>query len=276
LLPPPADQARRLAAWNQFWREHSEQFQSGLRAALSERGFAATALTRERYQPRDHIDPVGFTTWDGTPFARIIEQLITEDAGQTRIAAPLPDARDLATVEAAAEILRDNPQAWIASRGQLAGDLVNLVSHDLVRLSGWMALAMALLVWILERSLRAVIAILIPPTLALAWCFGLLGWIGVPLSPFSVMVAAFIAGIGLDNAVFLARIEHRASAIAPVLACTITTMLGVGSLIIANNPILRQNGIALSSGLACCLIACVLLTPLLMDRHPPTKPGPDS
>jgi len=59
-----------------------------------------------------------------------------------------------------------------------------------------------------------------------------------------------------------------------VLACTVTTMLGVGSLIIAENPILRQNGIALTIGLGCCLIACLLLTPLLMDGwRRPRQPG---
>lgn len=266
LLPAPSVQAERLAAWNIFWKTHEERFTAGLQSALSERGFSATALSRERYRARPVDDTwVDTQTWAHTPFAILVDQLVLRSGEHVRLAAPLADAREVEQVEQAKAALGDLPHAWIASRRDLATALVDLVRSDLSRLAVWMAVAMAALVWLLERNVRSVIAILGPPALALAWCFGLLGWLGVPLSPFSVMVATFVAGIGLDNAVFLSRPQHREQAFAPVLACTVTTMLGVGSLMLAENPILRQNGIALTIGLGCCLIACLLLTPLLMD-----------
>ncbi len=274
LLPAPSVQRERRAAWNAFWQLHAQPFATALQDILGPRGFKATALCRERYQPRAaDLDMVTDLTWAGTPLSTLVDQLVLRSDTSVRLAAPLPTRLKSADIDAIKNMLPVSgttpatADAWIASRHDLATDLVDLVRNDLTRLALWMAAAMALLVWVLERNLRAVIAILIPPALALGWCFGLLGWFNIPLSPFSVMIGAFVAGIGLDNAVFLARAHQREHAFAPVLACTITTMLGVGSLILAQNPMLSQIGIALSLGLACCLVASVLLTPLLMDGH---------
>jgi len=272
LLPAPSVQRERRAAWNAFWQVHAQPFATGLQDHLGPRGFAATALCRERYQPRAaDLALVDDSTWADTPLRTVVDQLVQRSDRNVRLAAPLPARLQSADIDALKNLLPSGAaapaaaEAWIASRHDLATDLVDLVRHDLTRLALWMAVAMALLVWLLERNLRAVMAILIPPALALGWCFGVLGWLNIPLSPFSVMIGAFVAGIGLDNAVFLARAQQRDHAFAPVLACTITTMLGVGSLILAQNPMLSQIGIALSLGLACCMIACVLLTPMLMD-----------
>ena len=58
----------------------------------------------------------------------------------------------------------------------------------------------------------------------------------------------------------------------PVLGCTLTAILGVGSLIGSSSPILNTTGLTLVAGLVACLIACVILTPLILGRettHPP-------
>jgi hypothetical protein len=153
---------------------------------------------------------------------------------------------------------------WVASRARLASRLVAVVRSDLARRGAWMAAGMIALIWLLERRPRRVLAIILPPLMALGWTFGLLGWLDAPLTAFTVIVAAFVAGIGLDNAVFLATPQHRAAALAPVLGCTVTTLLGVTSLATASNPLLANAGLALVIGLSACLLACLLLTALLM------------
>lgn len=280
LVPSAAEQRRRLAAWNAFWREHAASFAAELRAVGGERLAAACAPSLERYRPRETVAPVSPATWDGTPFARLFAQFVQHGDGRWQVVAPLigltdprtPDLRAAEAVEAklAAAGIDD---VWTASRGRLAHRLVEVVHRDLRGLGGWMAVAMVALVWLIERRLRHVLAIVLPPALALAWTFGLLGWCGVPLTLFSVIVGAFVAGIGLDNAVFLAQPAHRSHTLAPVLCCTVTALVGTASLITAGSPLLRNAGIALVAGLSACLVACLLLTPLLMGPEPAEATG---
>jgi len=275
LLPDAAEQARRMTAWNTFWAVEGPRFASELRAATSPRVFAALAPSLARYQPRTAVPTITLATWEGTPFAKRFAGLVQRTPSGWRVASPLPDLNDplrpgTTKAERTEQDLRaagiDN--VWVASRARLASRLVAVVRADLAQRGAWMAAAMVALIWLLERRPRRVLAIVAPPLLALAWTFGLLGWLGAPLTAFSVIVAAFVAGVGLDNAVYLATPNHRAAALAPVLGCTVTTLLGVASLATAANPLLASTGLALVIGLIACLGACLLLTALLMGRTP--------
>ena len=219
------------------------------------------------------MPPITLATWAGTPLAKLFDGLVQQTLTGWRVASPLPDLNDplrpgTTKAERTEQGLRAAglDQVWVASRARLASRLVAVVRGDLAQRSAWMAAAMVALIWILERRPRRVLAIIAPPLLALAWTFGLLGWMGSPLTAFSVIVAAFVAGVGLDNAVYLATPNHRAAALAPVLGCTVTTLLGVASLATASNPLLAGAGLALVIGLIACLSACLLLTALLMGR----------
>ena len=105
-------------------------------------------------------------------------------------------------------------------------------------------------------------AILLPPFLALAWTFGVLGWSGVALSPFSLLAAAFLLGIGIDSAIFLAGRQGPAS-LSPVLNAALTTIVGMGAMILADHPVVRAIGICLTMGMSATLVAALLVTPAL-------------
>lgn len=263
LLPSAAEQERRRLAWNAFWNAEREPFAAALAAACAEVGLRAPAFAPAlaRYAPVDAVPPVTLETWRGTPMQDALGGLLRPVAGGWQAASPI----ELAEVSVAERALAERPVggAWVASRTQLARHLVDVVRHDLGSLGAWMGVAMLLLVLVAERRARTVAAIVLPPFLALVWGFGTLGWIGQTLTPFSVIVAAFVAGIGLDAAVFLAEREHRPAALPPVLACSLTTMIGVGALVGADNPMLANVGIASLIGMAACVLACLLLTPAL-------------
>lgn len=272
LLPDHAEQQRRHAAWNDFWRVEQPRFASALRAAVSERAWTALTPALALYTPRETLPTIDLSTWRGTPMHRLLTSLVQQQHGLWQVATPLPALSaghrpDPAAADRFSARLPAMEGVWVASRSRLARDLIEVIRRDLVRLGGWMAVAMAALIWVIEQRLRPVLAILLPPLLALGWAFGVLGWCGVPLTPFSVLAAAFVAGIGLDNAVFLAAPGERTYHLPPVLGCTLTALLGVASLIGSGNPVLSATGSTLVAGLLACLVACLLLTPLLLERR---------
>jgi len=151
---------------------------------------------------------------------------------------------------------------WLACREHIGHSLIAVVSDDLASRSLAIVLVVLLVVALIERNTRAILAQLLPPGVALIWTFGVLGWMGVKLDPFAVLAAAFIGGIGIDSAVFL---THRPSArtLSPVLVASITTIVGMLSLLSAQHPTIYTLGRTLLIGMSCCLIACLLITPAL-------------
>jgi predicted exporter len=282
LVPGPAEQARRVAQWNDFWGRHAEAFAADLRAACAKNGlrFAAFAECVDLYRPLTAPPPaVTPAIWDGTPVNRLVDGMISQlPDGRWQVVSPL----DRLTAAEAGRLrgdlaAHDGGEVWLASRGHIGQTLVAVVAHDLGTRALAIVVVVVLLVAAIERRWRAMLAELLPSGLALLWTFGLLGWFGVQLTPFAVLASAFIGGIGIDSAVFLAH-SPRAETLSPVLVASITTILGMLSLLGATHPTILVMGQTLAVGMGFCLLACVLVTPALI-RGPalePAQPPPPS
>lgn len=253
LLPDTAEQGRRRSAWNTAVADLPQRFAAACReAGLRPAGFDLGAYAA--------VDPgrsmLTGDDWAGTPLAILLgSQLRALPDGQWRVATPMPRSE-----------ADPPPPAWIAARTRIGAGLVRAVRDDLTQRIPVIAGVILLLVLAVERSARTTAAVLLPSVLALAWTFGLLGWLGQPLTPFSLLVAAFMVGIGIDSALFLAS-GQGPHAVPPVLVATATTIAGVGTLVFAHHPLIRSMGISLTIGMTSCLVACLLVTPGLAHRR---------
>ena len=271
LVPTRAEQERRLTAWNAYWDARQAAFAAALGSACTRVGLrpAAFAAAQRTYAART---PTWLTpaTWTGTPFAAPLAELIAPQGDGWRAVQPAP-AAVLATFAGSESV-------WAAGRAHLGDALVATLRSDLTGRAALIALAMVATVLLATRALRPALGMLLPPALALLWTFGALGWSGVPLSPFALLAAAFVGGIGIDSAIFL--VERRGAAVlTPITAATLTTVVGVGALCLAGHPLLRGIGLTLAVGMAACLGACLLLCrPLAGPNRPdadatgPTRP----
>lgn len=272
LLPSRAEQERRLAAWNDLWREQAAPFAKELSFACRALGMRPEAFddSLKRYRPVDHVEPVTLATWNDTPVAMLLAGLVQQTKDGWQAASPLNDVKPDEVQRAEEKLNASNDgSVWLASRRGMARGMVAIMRNDLAKRGLYMLGAMALLVIVMTRRVRHILAILVPPAVAIAWTYGLLGWLDVPMSPSSILTIAFVAGIGLDTAIFLAQGERRANALSPGLACAISTMVGVGSMISCQNPLLADVGKAVCIGMVACVVSCLLLTPAIYGKHAP-------
>lgn len=270
LLPSAAEQQRRIAGWNAFWAERAEPFAAALREACGRAGlrYAAFAPSLQRYRPvADGAVPLlTLERWEGTPIAKMLRGYVARVGDGWQVALPLGKLSPERLAEART-MLAGTP-AWLAIREHIGRHLVDVVSADLTWRGAAILLVILVVVWAIQRDWRLVAAQLLPSLLALAWTFGLLAWLGVELTPFAVLAAAFVAGIGIDSAVFLS--EHpQAETLSPVLVASITTIAGVAALVYASHPMIAGMGRVLAVGMGFCLLACLLVTPALMRHIPP-------
>ena len=287
LVPDRAEQLRRRQAWNAWWREHPH-FADDFRAACVASGVRAQAFAEALllYAPVPDDRPhVTLDSWQGTPMQTPLGLFITRLDPQTwQVASPVRGlvTREQVTLWNGQLAHRDEPLAqmgasahgaWIANRGDFGARILDGLKDDLVRRGPWVLLLVAAVIIIAMRRPAPIAAVLAPPLLALLWTFGTLGWIGLPLTPFSLLAAAFILGIGIDSAVFLADSDE--AAFSPIIAVWVTTLVGVGSMAFAVHPVLRTIGISLSLGMTAAFIAAILVTPavlaLLQGKTKPAK-----
>lgn len=162
-------------------------------------------------------------------------------------------------------------------------------------------LLVALTFFIFFRSFFAALMPLIVASVSLLWTFGLMGWVGIPISILSGMlptitivigatevmrmVAGYYRGLELNSATIdtaqrLAQIRERATNSmlftlgAPAILTILTTSLGFASNAFAGLAMIRDFGAAAACAIIANGIVTVLLVPVLYSTYGPTKASP--
>jgi len=224
-------------------------------------------------------------------------QIVDEEFGRAAIAVFLEQAnyRDTARL---IEALRGYEQKHLAPRHisiTLGGDvavsqaLIAAITTTQVRSLLVSLLMIIAITTILGRSLRWGVACVLPCAAAVLVTFAVMGWIGTPLGVATSMFAGMIIGIGVDYAIHLVErfrharragkspadaIEDTASVSGRAIVIDATTVgLGFGVLVCSQVPADARLGMLAILCIATCLIATLVLLPIVMYLAPgPAEP----
>jgi len=175
-------------------------------------------------------------------------------------------------------IARSGANAQAVGQGLLVIDIVAAIVRD-----GPMATALAFgavvaLVVVALRRFRPSVLVVGSLLLGVAWLVGIAAWARVRLNFLNFVVLPITFGIGVDYAVNIVqrwRLEGSGSLDrvlretgGAVALCSLTTIIGYGSLLVADNRALRGFGLLASLGeLACIGAALVALPAWLLRPH---------
>ncbi|RPI83711.1 MAG: hypothetical protein EHM42_08165, partial [Planctomycetaceae bacterium] len=122
------------------------------------------------------------------------------------------------------------------------------------------------------RSVRLALLALLPPVVGTALLFGVMGFFHIQLNPANMIVLPLIMGIGVDGGVHVVhdslhqrgRYQIGSTAFSAILVNTLTTMVGFGSMMIANHRGLYSLGLVLTLGVGACLLVSLILLPAVL------------
>ena len=129
---------------------------------------------------------------------------------------------------------------------------------------------------VMLRNIRYTLSALIPIFSATGITLGIMAAFHLPINVVSLMIFAFIFGLGIDYAllmVYMCRkgisesedfIPHGAASVT-IAACT--TLAGLGILAVARHPVLSVLGKVGMIGIISSYVCAVILVPLLTKRY---------
>jgi hypothetical protein len=211
------------------------------------------------------------------------------------------DGRDMVAFQ---EELRGMPLPAgtpMASWSMLLADVLTLVARDGPRATA-LALASVMLIVLVAfrtrrgaRSFRDAGWVLLALGVGVVWFLGLAAALGLRLNMLSFIALPITFGIGVDYAtnIFQRRRFHGSGGIAEavrttggaVALCSLTTIIGYSSLLVARNQALVSFGVLADLGEVACLAAALFALPALLrlrersaveapEAPPVAAPGP--
>jgi uncharacterized membrane protein YdfJ with MMPL/SSD domain len=167
-----------------------------------------------------------------------------------------------------------NPPARVAGSIPISGDILSSIAHDAPRASAISFLGVVLVVVIVLRGRPTAAYVIGSLLVGVIWLAGLSMALGVKINFANFIAYPITFGIGVDYAVNVmtryvedGRRDVRgaiASTGEAVALCSLTTILGYSSLLLAKNRALYLFGLMAVMGEVACLVAAVLVLPAVL------------
>jgi predicted RND superfamily exporter protein len=181
--------------------------------------------------------------------------------------------------------LTDGETITTSGASVIFADIVSAVSGDGPRVTGVAAIGLVIMVVLIVGRNRRAIAVLVATAAGSLLMIAVCAVFNLKVNFLDFVALPITLGIGVDYAINIAHrhdeepdpiVTLRTSGSA-VFVCSLTTMIGYGSLLISENLAIRGFGQASLIGeIACVTTALVLVPALLALRHKPRYNKPDA
>jgi hypothetical protein len=258
-----------------------------VRAAAQRAGFRPEALSPFLDRVPRIIDPDQRITFDGLMnhgLGSIVSRFLTRqrEGGEGRgryVAVTYVYPHGSVNVAALQQIVREvDPALRLTGLSVVNQDLAGRFLPEFLKGIGIGAVAVALLIYAVFRTIRLTLLALLPTVVGFIWSAGVLALLGVELDLFSLFAAVTFIGIAVDYGIYvlyryavegtrdMSEVLSRTGA-AITIAC-LTALIGFGTLVNSSYGPLRTFGIVSIVTLTCCLAASLLLLPALILQSP--------
>lgn len=162
----------------------------------------------------------------------------------------------------------DFPTVRLVSPSHLTKLLGDAIRNDFARFMLIGTLVVTLLTAFLLRAPRATAIALTPPVAGLVALFGVSAMMGLEFDLFNIVGAIFLSGVTVDYGIFMVcRDESGADDYTDraLILSALSTLAGVGALILARHPALFSLGLTVFVGVAASLPTALWVVPALKN-----------
>jgi hypothetical protein len=188
------------------------------------------------------------------------------------------NGKDLVRFASAVRRLELSPGETVTTSGTsvIFADILEAIEHDGPRVTAVAAVCLIIMVVLLVGWNRRAAAVLLGTASGTLWMVAICALAGIKVNFLDFIALPITLGLGIDYAINVAH-RHDIEALDPitslrtngsaVLVCSVTTMIGYGSLLFSANLAIRGFGLASLIGEITCVLTALVLVPAFLAMH---------
>jgi len=208
------------------------------------------------------LEPIDSRAFRGTALGLKLDSLLFMRDGHWVAVAPLRGVPDSQKLRELLPAWREQQVTYLNLK-EASNRVVGTYRDEALRLWGWGALAIGMVLLIGLRAPVTVLRVMLPIGSAIVVVAALLHALGERFSLFHVASFLLVIGLGLDYALFFNRRHgtpaERGRTVYGLLVCSTTTILVFGVLAFSKIPVLRAIGMTAALGSLASLLFAALL-----------------
>lgn len=271
LLPSVAEQQQRLLRWKQYWEGDKIQTTcAAIREQAAQVGFSPGA-----FAAFEHTLSQEYTIYD-TVTTALLQQMMPANLGQSdgqhyAIATLKVSPGSRATV---LQAFTPKTEVIATDRQSVAERLLDLLQQDFNRIL-WISGSLVFLALLIAYGrLELALISFLPMALTWVWILGFMGIFGLKFNVVNIIISTLIFGLGDDYSIFMMDSlmskyrkgkDNLNSSRSAVYLSVITTIIGLGTLILAQHPALKSIALIAIIGLTCVVFVSQVVQPFLFN-----------
>jgi predicted exporter len=269
ILPSFATQQLNRQRWSEFWSDERKAFARHLLTTEGQPlGFTPTAFEPFFERLSRPPAPASVEKMRELGFGEILDALILQFDQKIQVLTLVPDVPEIAAL-----INQQVPSpsgVRLVSQRQFAQIISKAIADDFIHFILKSSVVVCLLLGLLFRNLKMVLAALIPVVTGMIFMVGVMGMLGIAFNLFNIVAAILIIGLGVDYGIFMVYkvskgADHHTER--AVFVSGLTTLAGFGALVIARHPALHSIGLTVLLGIGTAIPSALLVIPAVYRKR---------
>ncbi len=269
LLMSDSVQQQKARQWNAYWASRKSALVQTLREQADRNGFAADAFDafiRQIENPAGTCNPADLQLLK----EKFVRDYIIEKPGKALVIAMLKTHRG--NYETVMRQLPGDENTAVVDRGRELKLFSEVVSDDFNAILWFVSLLVFVFLMLSYGRIELAILAFTPMLISWLWILGIMALLNIPFNIFSIILSAFIFGLGDDYSIFMMDgllQEYKSgkkflhSYKTAVFLSALTTLIGVGVLIFAKHPALKSIALTTIVGMFSVVLISYTVAPAI-------------
>ena len=265
-------QEQKLLKWNDFWKNNFENTYKIVESEAVKIGFKKGSFSKFGNQVNKKY------TYLSSDDSELLSNLILNDfiikSDSLQATVTLLKVDEAKQVKSIIDAKINNDDIWVYNSQLFISTLIDKLNDSMSNLVYYSLFFVFIILLLYYGRIELTLITMIPIVFGYIWTIGFMYFLGIQFNIFNIIVLSFIFGLGIDYGIFITKgilhkYTHNIDVIneykSSILLSFFTTIIAVGTLILAQHPAMKSIAIMAIIGISSTLIVTFTIQPMVLN-----------